>query len=80
MSEPKNTEPQAEDESPPIIQGDAEMAQEQDDDEETIDPDDLFNIMISTDNHLGYKENDRIRSNDSFLAMEEVLAMYMNFH
>lgn len=45
------------------------------DDEETIDPDDLFNIMISTDNHLGYKENDRTRSNDTFLAMEEVLSM-----
>ncbi|CDW79338.1 dna repair exonuclease [Stylonychia lemnae] len=30
--------------------------------------------MISTDNHLGYKENDRVRSNDSFLAFQEVLA------
>lgn len=32
-----------------------------------------FRILISTDNHVGYKENDRIRGNDSFLAFEEVL-------
>ena len=30
-------------------------------------------IMISTDNHVGYAENDNIRGNDSFAALEEVL-------
>jgi double-strand break repair protein MRE11 len=29
--------------------------------------------MITTDNHLGYKENDRVRANDSFLGFEECL-------
>ncbi len=43
-----------------------QMLPEMDDD--IIDQDDLFNIMISTDNHLGFKENDKIRHNDSFLA------------
>lgn len=37
-------------------------------DDDIIDQDDLFNIMISTDNHLGFKENDKIRHNDSFLS------------
>ena len=37
-------------------------------DDDTINPEDLFSIMISTDNHLGYKENDKVRSNDSFLG------------
>ena len=50
-----------------------QMLPEMDDD--IIDQDDLFNIMISTDNHLGYKENDKIRHNDSFLAFQEVLSM-----
>lgn len=29
--------------------------------------------MLSTDNHLGYAEDDNIRGNDSFAALEEVL-------
>eukprot|EP00536_Pseudo-nitzschia_multiseries_P000557 jgi/Psemu1/233741/estExt_Genewise1.C_70050 len=29
--------------------------------------------MISTDNHVGYAENDNVRGNDSFAALEEVL-------
>ena len=32
----------------------------------------LIRIVISTDNHLGYKERDPIRSMDSFAAFEEV--------
>lgn len=32
-------------------------------------------ILLSTDNHLGYAENDPIRSNDSFAAFEEVLLL-----
>ena len=38
-----------------------------------IDESDIFNIMITTDNHLGYKENDRIRHSDSFYSFEEAL-------
>lgn len=38
-----------------------------------VNEDDVFNIMIATDNHLGYKENDKVRANDSFAAFEEVL-------
>ena len=38
------------------------------------DPDsDTMRIMISTDNHLGFAENDNVRGNDSFAALEEVL-------
>jgi hypothetical protein len=40
-----------------------------------IEESDIFNIMITTDNHLGYKENDKIRANDSFAAFEECLKM-----
>jgi len=29
--------------------------------------------LISTDNHLGYKENDKIRANDSFASFHEIL-------
>ena len=32
-----------------------------------------FKFMVSTDNHLGFKENHQIRKNDSFEAFEEVL-------
>lgn len=34
---------------------------------------DLLSILISTDNHLGFKEKDLIRREDSFVAIEEVL-------
>lgn len=34
---------------------------------------DTFKFLVSTDNHLGYKETHSIRKNDSFDAFEEVL-------
>lgn len=34
---------------------------------------DKFRIMIATDNHLGYMENDPIRKEDSFNSFEEIL-------
>jgi double-strand break repair protein MRE11 len=34
---------------------------------------DTIRIVVSTDNHLGFAENDSVRGNDSFAAMEEVL-------
>ena len=40
-----------------------------------IDESDIFNIMIATDNHLGYKENDKVRSNDSFYGFREALTI-----
>ncbi|EZG43837.1 putative DNA repair protein [Gregarina niphandrodes] len=33
----------------------------------------VFRILVFTDSHLGYKERDEIRSNDSFAAFEESL-------
>ena len=36
------------------------------------DPDeDTFRIIVATDNHLGYKEDDQIRKDDSFDAFDE---------
>lgn len=32
-----------------------------------------FKILISSDNHIGYKENHPIRGSDSFNAFEEVI-------
>lgn len=34
---------------------------------------DTLRILLSTDNHLGYAEDDNVRGNDSFSALEEVL-------
>ena len=33
----------------------------------------LFRIMIATDNHLGFLENDQLRGDDSFVSFEEIL-------
>lgn len=35
--------------------------------------DEVFRILITTDNHIGYKENDNIRCNDALSSFEEVL-------
>ena len=43
------------------------LSQMADDDDGSV-----IKIVISTDNHLGYKERDPIRSMDSFAAFEEV--------
>ena len=56
--------------SQPTQQEPSEQPQQQ---EDVIDDSNIFNIMITTDNHLGYKENDRIRQNDSFFSFEEAL-------
>ena len=34
---------------------------------------DTFEILITTDNHMGYKENDQITGKDSFNSFEECL-------
>ena len=38
-----------------------------------VNTDYVFSIMISTDNHCGYKDNDKTFGEDSFRAFEEVL-------
>lgn len=35
--------------------------------------------MVSTDNHLGYAEDDNVRGNDSFAALEEVLYLAKHY-
>ncbi|XP_044727470.1 double-strand break repair protein MRE11 [Chrysoperla carnea] len=40
---------------------------------DSVNYDDIINILVATDTHLGYNENDRIRGQDSFTAFEEVL-------
>jgi len=37
------------------------------------DPCNMFNILITTDNHLGYLEKDTERGDDSYLSFEEAL-------
>jgi hypothetical protein len=39
------------------------------------DESDIFKIMITTDNHLGFKEGDKIVGNDSFYAFDEALSL-----
>ncbi len=34
---------------------------------------DVFKILITTDNHLGFKENDKVAGNDSFFSFNETL-------
>ena len=40
---------------------------------------DTLRIMLSTDNHVGFMEDDPVRGNDSFAALEEVLFLARNF-
>ena len=37
-----------------------------------------FKILVSSDNHLGFKENHSIRGNDSFQAFDEILYNALN--
>jgi hypothetical protein len=37
--------------------------------------DNEFKILITTDNHLGFKEDDKVIGNDSFYAFDESLRM-----
>lgn len=39
------------------------------------DPDNVFRILISSDNHLGAWEKDEIRKQDSFAAFDEVFQL-----
>lgn len=35
----------------------------------------IFRILVATDTHLGHKERDPIRGDDSFVAFEEILQL-----
>ena len=35
----------------------------------------IFKILITSDNHLGFEENDPIRKDDSFNTFEEILQL-----
>ncbi|KAG8224890.1 hypothetical protein J437_LFUL004631 [Ladona fulva] len=43
--------------------------------EPDINPENLLNILVATDIHLGYAEKDPIRGEDSFIAFEEILTL-----
>lgn len=46
-----------------------------------LEPDDnTMRILVSTDNHLGYAENDTVRGLDSFSALEEVLYLAKHYN
>ena len=38
---------------------------------------DVFKILITSDNHLGFKEKDPVIGDDSFLAFKECLKLYI---
>ena len=40
----------------------------------TEDPENTLRILVATDLHVGFKERAGVRGDDSFLALEEVLA------
>ncbi|KAM3958122.1 LOW QUALITY PROTEIN: double strand break repair nuclease mre11 [Aphomia sociella] len=42
-------------------------------------PDDTMRILIASDVHLGYLENDAVRGEDSFIAFEEVLSQAVQY-
>ncbi|XP_059059515.1 double-strand break repair protein MRE11 [Achroia grisella] len=42
-------------------------------------PDDTMRILIASDIHLGYLENDAVRGEDSFIAFEEVLSLAVQY-
>ena len=52
-----------------------EDAKDQHAKQEIDDESDIFQIMITTDNHLGYKEDDKVVGNDSFYSFNEALQM-----
>lgn len=39
------------------------------------DPDNLFRILLATDNHVGYNERDPIRGQDSMNTFKEILQL-----
>lgn len=48
-------------------------------DASTWSPEDTLRILIASDIHLGYLENDAVRGEDSFIAFEEVLSLAVQY-
>lgn len=48
-------------------------------DASTWSPEDTLRILIASDIHLGYMENDAVRGEDSFIAFEEVLSLAVQY-
>ena len=44
------------------------------DEDAEVDAENTLRILVATDIHVGYKERASVRGDDSFLALEEVLA------
>ncbi|XP_022189664.2 double-strand break repair protein MRE11 [Nilaparvata lugens] len=44
-------------------------------DESEVSADDVLNILVASDIHLGYEEKDPTRGKDSFIAFEEILSL-----
>ncbi|XP_046978782.1 double-strand break repair protein MRE11 [Vanessa cardui] len=42
-------------------------------------PDDTIRVLIASDIHLGYLENDAVRGEDSFIAFEETLSLAVEY-
>ncbi|XP_072942023.1 double-strand break repair protein MRE11 [Epargyreus clarus] len=42
-------------------------------------PDDTVRILIASDIHLGYLENDAVRGDDSFIAFDEVMSLAVQY-
>ncbi|CAG0883308.1 unnamed protein product [Darwinula stevensoni] len=42
------------------------------------DPNDVFRVLVATDNHLGYAEKDSAKGEDSFQTFEEILKLAVN--
>lgn len=40
----------------------------------------IFRIFIATDTHLGHKEKDPVRGNDSFVVFEEILRLALSLN
>ncbi|VVD03783.1 double-strand break repair protein MRE11 [Leptidea sinapis] len=47
--------------------------------ENSWSPEDSLRVLIASDIHLGYLENDAIRGEDSFIAFEEVLSLAVQY-
>ena len=54
-----------------LVKQETDQSVRQDDEDE----EDIFKILITTDNHLGFREDDKIVGNDSFYAFNEALQM-----
>lgn len=48
-------------------------------DNDSWSPDDTVRVLIASDIHLGYLENDAVRGEDSFIAFEEVLSLAVQY-